>query len=60
GMMLGIRLKDKKSSEVVAKGIQCGVLALTAKEKIRLLPPLTISEEELKEGIDRLIKAIQD
>ncbi|MDE6550425.1 MAG: acetylornithine/succinylornithine family transaminase [Clostridia bacterium] len=58
GMMLGIRLKNKAASDVLKDCIQEGVLVLTAKDKIRLLPPLTISDKDLQEGIDRLISAI--
>lgn len=51
GLMLGIKLKTKKASEVVKACIANGLIVLTAKEKIRLLPPLTISYAELNQGI---------
>ena len=59
GMMLGIRLKDKQAAQVLKDCIGEGVLVLTAKEKIRLLPPLTIGDGDLQEGVDRLIAAIE-
>jgi len=59
GLMVGIALKDGiVASEVVAEGIKNGVIALTAKTKIRLLPPLNISFEDLNKGLDILIDII--
>ena len=51
GLMIGLKLKTKTSKEVAAACLQNGLLVLTAKEKVRLLPPLTISYEELDKGI---------
>lgn len=59
GMMIGVRLdSDIKAADVVKKGIEFGVLALTAKVKLRLLPPLTISYEEIDEGLEAINKAL--
>ena len=44
GMMIGISLKTKKAGDVAKAALDKGLLILTAKEKVRLLPPLTISE----------------
>ncbi len=60
GMMLGIQLAKKSAKDVVVKGMELGLIALTAKDKVRLLPPLTISWEELEEGLEILNKAIQE
>ncbi|MBQ4051291.1 MAG: aspartate aminotransferase family protein [Oscillospiraceae bacterium] len=51
GLMIGIKLRTKKSADVVKACLAKGLLVLTAKEKVRLLPPLTISDKELSEGI---------
>lgn len=51
GMMIGIKLKSMKAADIVKKGIEKGLLLLTAKDKIRLLPPLTISYEEIDKGM---------
>ena len=60
GLMLGIELKDGiKSADVVKAGIQNGVLLLTAKAKVRLLPPLTITYGELDEALAALEKALK-
>lgn len=51
GLMIGIELKSMKAADIVKKGIEKGLLLLTAKEKVRLLPPLTISYEEIDKGM---------
>lgn len=58
GMMLGICLKTKKASDVLKSCIEEGLIPLTAKDKIRLLPPLNISYEELDKGINILKKVV--
>ena len=61
GLMVGIEIdENKKAADVVAKGIENGVIMLTAKNKIRLLPPLNITKEELKKGLDLLIKSLKE
>jgi len=59
GLMLGISLKTKKAPEVVQGALENGLLLLTAKEKLRMLPPLTISYEEIDKGIDILEKLLK-
>lgn len=59
GLMLGIRVDSSiKSADVVKKGIDEGVLLLTAKAKVRLLPPLSITYEEIDKGLACLEKAL--
>lgn len=61
GLMLGIELSDGiKSADVVRAGIKNGVLLLTAKAKVRLLPPLTITYEELDEALNALEKTLKE
>ncbi len=56
GLMIGIKPADgKKSADIVKKGIERGVLMLTAKDKIRLLPPLTITQKQLGDALDILL-----
>jgi acetylornithine/N-succinyldiaminopimelate aminotransferase len=57
GMMIGLKLKTKTAKEVAGECLKSGLMVLTAKEKIRLLPPLTISEDELKKGLS-ILKAV--
>lgn len=58
GLMIGIELDGIKSSDVVKKGIEKGVLLLTAKAKVRLLPPLSITYAEIDEGLKALESAL--
>lgn len=51
GLMVGITLKTKKASDIVKQGLENGLLLLTAKDKLRLLPPLTITYEEIDKGM---------
>ena len=51
GLMVGIKTK-KNAADVVKAAIEKGVLCLTAKDKVRLLPALNISFDDLKEAID--------
>ena len=52
GLMLAIIVEDGKHAAYANKLIEKGVLALTAgKNAVRLLPPLTISKEEMDEAL---------
>lgn len=58
GLMLGVEFEEEiKASDIVAKAIEQGVLFLTAKHKLRLLPPLIISDDEIDEGL-AILKSI--
>lgn len=56
GLMIGIKTK-KDAKEVVKECIEKGVLCLTAKDKVRLLPALNIPFETLKKAIE-IIKSV--
>lgn len=60
GLMIGIELKTKKSADVARKALDKGLLVLTAKNKVRLLPPLTISEQEIGDGLEILIDIMEE
>lgn len=51
GLMIGIKTK-KQAIDVVKECINRGVLCLTAKDKVRLLPALNIPFDVLKKAID--------
>ena len=51
GLMLGIVLENGEAKEIAAKCVQNGLLILTAKTLLRLLPPLTITYEEIDKGL---------
>jgi len=59
GLMVGI-LPEKPAAEVLAKAMDLGVLCLTAKDKVRLLPALNIPMDTLKKGIEILKDALKD
>ncbi len=56
GLMIGIKTV-KPAKEVVAACMEKGVLCLTAKDKVRLLPPLNIPMDLLKQTIEILMDA---
>ncbi len=60
GLMLGIELKTKNAGEVAKKCSENGLLILTAKTKLRMLPPLVISKEEIDKGINILKNIIAE
>ena len=53
GMMIGIETV-KEAKEIARECLEKGVIVLTAKTKVRLLPPLTIKQEELSKAIQIL------
>lgn len=60
GLMIGIKVKCAPSL-VQKEAIKKGLLVLTAgKDVVRLLPPLVISKEELKAGIDIILEVLSN
>ena len=55
---MGVAL-DVDNRSVAEKCLQAGLLVLTAKEKLRLLPPLNITIEEIKSGLEILEKVLK-
>ena len=59
--MFGLALeKDIKAGKVAEKCVEKGLLILTAKEKLRIMPPLNISKEEIDTGLDILRECLSD
>ena len=58
GLMLGAELKGKKAAEMAKSSLDNGLLVLTAKDRLRFLPPLTISYEEIDKGVEILKKIL--
>ncbi|APW66586.1 MULTISPECIES: aspartate aminotransferase family protein [Arcobacteraceae] len=60
GLMRGLRVKDGETlTQIINEAFTQGVLVLKAgKHTLRLLPPLTISKEEINEGFKRLENAL--
>ena len=59
GLMLGVET-EKNAKEVVTKLIERGVLVLTAKTKIRLLPALNIPNEQLTKALNIIKEVIEE
>lgn len=59
GLMLGIET-EKPAKEIIASAMEKGVLVLSAKTKVRLLPPLTITYDLLEIAMDKLLEAIAE
>lgn len=57
GLMIGIKC-TKPASEVVKTCMENGLLVLTAKDRVRLLPALNIDFDTLKKGVEILKDAI--
>ena len=60
GMMLGAELQKDNAKEIAAKCVEHGLLILTAKNFLRLLPPLTITDEEMEKGLQILRDVIAE
>ncbi len=60
GLMLGIELKTKNAGEIAKKCSENGLLILTAKTKLRMLPPLVITKDEIDKGIAILKSFLED
>ena len=58
GLMLGIKT-EKPARDVVAACMENGVLCLTAKDKVRLLPALNIPTDVLRCALDVIVKACE-
>ena len=59
GLMLGVETK-KPVKDVLAYCMDHGVLALTAKTKLRLLPALNIKMDDLKAAVDVILEAVKE
>lgn len=59
GMMIGVKT-NKPARDVVAKCLENGLVVLTAKDKIRFLPPLNITLEEMEEGLKIFKKVVEE
>lgn len=57
GLMIGIST-TKNAKEVAQKCLEKGLVVLTAHEKVRLLPPLTISKEQINSALKILDEVI--
>ena len=58
GLMIGIDLDGMTGAEAVSQLMDEGVLAIPAGQRLRLLPPLTISEDVIKQALDAIRKVL--
>ena len=59
GLMIGIQLSDGlKAADIRAACEKQGLLVLTAKDRIRLLPPLILTEQDVKQALAILRKVL--
>lgn len=60
GLMMGAELKSGfTAGEVAGKCVEEGLLVLTAKTRLRFLPPLTITYDEIDRGIEILARVLK-
>ena len=59
GLMVGIELCEGDVHEVAASCVKNGLLIITAKNLLRMLPPLTISRAELDEAVTILKNTLE-
>ncbi len=61
GLMVGIEFEDGiAAGEVLARCRERGLLVLTAKTRLRLLPPLIVSDAEIAVAVDILGEVLRD
>ncbi len=58
GLMIGIET-ERAAKDIIGGCIEGGVLVLSAKTKVRLLPPLNITYEQIDKAIEVLIEEIE-
>ena len=59
GLMVGIEI-DGNAHEIAVKCVENGLLIITAKNLLRMLPPLTITKDELDEAVTILEKTLKE
>jgi acetylornithine aminotransferase len=60
GLMIGIEI-NQSAAPILADLRACGLIALSAGEQvIRLLPPLTVSESEMKQAVEIIVSVLKE
>ena len=60
GLMIGIELEKDNAKDISIKCVENGLLIITAKNLLRMLPPLNISYTEIDEAVKILNTTIQE
>ncbi len=58
GLMIGVDLEGMTGPEAVSRLMEEGVLAIPAGQRLRLIPPLTINEEEINRALEAMRKVL--
>ena len=58
GLMIGVEV-EKSAADIANECLKKGLLVLTAKTKVRLLPALNITREEIDKGLSILKEVIE-
>ena len=59
GLMVGIEI-EQDAHDIAVKCVQNGLLIITAKDVLRMLPPLTITKENIDEAITILKNTVEE
>ena len=59
GLMIGIKA-EKPTAEIISEGLSRGVLFLSAKDKLRLLPPLNITYAQIDKALSVLAEILEN
>ena len=60
GLMIGIELENADSHDIAAKCVENGLIIITAKSLLRMLPPLNITKEEIDAALAILDKTLKE
>lgn len=60
GLMVGIEIEDKDAHDIAAKCVENGLLIITAKNLLRMLPPLNITYDEIDKALKILEKTLKE
>lgn len=60
GLMVGIELENGNAHDLAVRCVENGLIIITAKDLLRMLPPLTITKEEIDEAVSLLEKTIKE
>lgn len=59
GLMVGIEI-EKNAHDIAVKCVENGLIIITAKNLLRMLPPLVITNEEIDEAVQILNKTLKE
>ena len=60
GLMVGIELESGDAHDIAVKCVENGLLIITAKTLLRMLPPFVITYEEIDEAVQILENTLKE